>query len=85
MMIVKKITNCYSDMHFRMVQHNVFFRSQKCLSHKQIGLLSGINNINFEVPFFMSIPSPSCGSPSPGMSFRKDPGHSSATLYLLPL
>ena len=45
MMIVKKITNCYSDMHFRMVQHNVFFRSQKCLSHKQIGLLSGINNI----------------------------------------
>lgn len=45
MMIVKKITNCYSDMHFRMVQHNVFFRSQKCLSHKQIGLLLGINNI----------------------------------------
>ena len=45
MMIVKKIANCYSDMHFRMVQHNVFFRSQKCLSHKQIGLLLDINNI----------------------------------------
>ena len=51
MMIVKKITNCYSDMHFRMVQHNVFFRSQKCLSHKQIGLLSGINNINLKFHF----------------------------------
>lgn len=36
----------------------------------------------FEVPFFMSIPSPSCGSPSLGMSFRKDPGHSSATLSI---
>ena len=64
LMIVKKITNCYSDVHFRMVQHNVSFKSQKSLSHKQIGLLSGINNI--WSPIFDEHPNPFMWESFPG-------------------
>lgn len=38
--------------------------------------------IILEVPFLMSIPSLSCGSPSLGMSLRKDPGPPPVTLVI---